>query len=142
MAYVSDNPILFHPGALEEKDGKWVQMGLKCDACGKTSYPIPELCPFCSAKDGQKKQLSNVGTVFSYSVTRVPVGPYKPPIIGAYIDLPEGTRLFGQIHADVEAVKTGLQVEVQTGVLYTEKDGTEVLGYYYVPCKNGCGGAQ
>ena len=98
---MSDNQILFHPGALEEKDGTWVQMGFKCDACGKTSYPVPERCPFCSAREGQKKQLSSTGTVFSYSITRIPVGPYKPPIIGAYIDLPEGTRVFGQIRADV-----------------------------------------
>jgi len=130
------NQILFHPGALDEKDGKWVQMGFKCDACGKTSYPVSELCPFCSSKNGQKKQLSKTGTVFSYSITRVPVGPYKPPIIGAYIDLPEGTRVFGQIHADIEDIKTGLQVEMKTGVIWTEKDGTEVFGYYYVPCKN------
>lgn len=129
------NQILFHPGALEEKDGEWVQMGFKCDACGQTSYPVWELCPFCSSDSGNKKQLSKTGTVFSYSITRVPVGPFKPPIIGAYIDLPEGTRVFGQIHADTEDIKTGLKVEVQTGVIWTEKDGTEVVGYYYVPCK-------
>ena len=132
---MSSNQTLFHPGALEEKDGKWVQMGFKCGDCGKTSYPVPELCPFCSSNNGEKQPLSCTGTVFSYSITRVPVGPYKPPIIGAYIDLPEGTRLFGQIHADVEEVKTGLQVEMKTGVLYTQKDGTEVFGYYYVPAK-------
>ncbi len=136
------NQILFHPGALEEKNGKWLQMGFKCDACGKTSYPVVELCPFCSSGKGKKKQLSKTGTVFSYTITRVPVGPYKPPVIAGYIDLPEGTRVFGQIRADIEDLKTGLQVEMKTGVIWTEKDGTEVLGYYYVPCKNGCGGAN
>jgi uncharacterized OB-fold protein len=66
-------------------------------------------------------------------VTRVPVGPYKPPIIGGYIDLPEGTRVFGQIHARVEDVKTGMKLKMETGVIWIEKDGTEVLGYYYIP---------
>jgi uncharacterized protein len=61
------------------------------------------------------------------------VGPFKPPIIGGYIDLPEGTRVFGQIRVTVEEMKTGMKVEVKTGVIWTEKDGTEVLGYYYVP---------
>lgn len=136
------NQIIFHSNALEEKNGKWVQMGFKCDACGKTSYPVVELCPFCSSGKGEKKQLSKTGTVFSYTITRVPVGPYKPPVIAGYIDLPEGTRVFGQIHADIEDLKTGLQVEMETGVIWTEKDGTEVLGYYYVPCNNGCGGVK
>ncbi|MCX5834830.1 MAG: OB-fold domain-containing protein [Deltaproteobacteria bacterium] len=134
--------IIFHPGALDEKDGKFVQMGNKCRDCGKTSYPAVELCPFCSSENKEKVPLSTVGTLFSFSVTRVPVGPYKPPIIGGYIDLPEGTRVFGQIHANVEDVKTGMKVKVETGIIWTEKDGTEVLGYYYVPCEAERGGAK
>jgi len=125
--------VIFHPGALDEKDGALVQMGNRCGGCGKTSYPAVELCPFCSSEKLQKVPLSTVGTLFSFSVTRVPVGPYKPPIIGGYVDLPEGTRVFGQIHAGVEDVKTGMKLRVETGVIWTGKDGTEVVGYYYVP---------
>lgn len=132
--------IIFHSGALVEKDGSIIQMGNKCNNCGKTSYPAVELCPFCSSENTEKVALSTVGTLFSFSVTRVPVGPYKPPIIGGYVDLPEGTRIFGQIHAKLEEVKTGMKVEVQTGVIWTEKDGSEVLGYYYVPCGADSGG--
>jgi len=134
------NQIIFHSGALDEKDGSLIQMGNKCKNCGKTSYPAVELCPFCSSENVERVSLSTVGTLFSFSVTRVPVGHYKPPIIGGYIDLPEGTRVFGQIHAKVEDVKTGMKVKVETGVIWTEKDGTEVLGYYYVPCKEESGG--
>jgi uncharacterized OB-fold protein len=136
------NQIIFYPGALDEKDGSLVQVGNRCRDCGKTSYPAVELCPFCSSENVGEVPLSPVGTLFSFSVTRVPVGPFRPPIIGGYIDLPEGTRVFGQIRADVKHVKTGMKVKVQTGVLWTEKDGTEVLGYYYVPCEAECGGAQ
>jgi uncharacterized OB-fold protein len=127
--------IIFHPGTLEEKNGTFVQMGNKCSKCGKISFPIVELCPFCSSKEGERLPLSTVGKLFSYSITRVPVGPYKPPIIAGYVDLPEGTRVFGQICTEVEDVKTGIQVKVKTGVIWTEKDGTDVLGYYYVPCE-------
>jgi len=42
----------------------------------------------------------------------------------------------------VEEVKTGMKVKVETGVIWTEKDGTEVLGYYYVPFKPEDGGAK
>ena len=132
--------IIVQAGALDEKDGSFIQMGNKCKNCGKTSYPAVELCPFCSSENVEKVSLSTVGTLFSFSVTRVPVGPYKPPFIGGYVDLPEGTRVFGQIHAKVEDVKTGMKLKVQTGVIWTEKDGTEVLGYYYVPCEAVSGG--
>ena len=124
---------IFYPGALVEKDGKLVQMANKCTDCGKTAYPVTELCQYCSSANVEKVPLSTVGTLFAYSVTRVPVGQYKPPIIGGYIDLPEGTRVFGQIHDKLENVKTGMKLKVETGVIWTEKDGTEVFGYYYVP---------
>jgi uncharacterized OB-fold protein len=127
------NQIIFHPGALDEKDGKFIQMGNKCKDCGKTTFPALELCQFCSSEKLEKVPLSTIGTLFSFSVTRVPVGPYIPPIIGGYIDLPEGTRVFGQIHANVEDMKTGMKLKVETGIIWTEKDETKVLGYYYVP---------
>lgn len=128
------NEIIFHFGALEKEGDTLVQMGFKCDDCGKTSFPVYELCPFCSSENGRKTRLSSTGTLFSYSITRVPVGPYKPPIIAGYIDLPEGTRVFGQIHADAKEVKTGMRLKVETGTIWTEKDGAEVIGYYYTPC--------
>jgi uncharacterized OB-fold protein len=80
--------------------------------------------------------------LFSFSITRVPVGPYKPPIVAGFIDLPEGTRIFGQIHAAPDEIKTGILMTMKTGVLWTEKDGTEVMGYYYVPIWTDVGGAE
>lgn len=134
--------ITFHPGVLDEREGRLIQMGNKCNRCGKTSFPVVELCPACSSGDLEKVSLGTEGTVFSYSITRVPVGPYKPPIIGAYIDLPEGTRIFGQIRTELEKVRIGMKVRMETGVIWTEKDGTEVLGYYYVPIEAGSGGGS
>lgn len=134
--------IVFDSSALDEKNGQLVQIGNKCGECGKTSFPAVELCPACSSGDVNKVPLSKEGIVYSWCATRVPVGPFKPPFIGAYIDLPEGTRLFGHIHADIDRVKTGMKVKVETGVIWTEKDGTEVLGYYYLPSEAEVGGAQ
>lgn len=131
------NQVIFHNGVLDEVDGKLIQMGGKCQDCGKTSYPAVERCIFCGSENTKKIPLSQQGTVFSFSVTRVPVGPYKPPVVGGYVDLPEGTRVYGQIKAGPENVKVGMKVKVETGVIWTEKDGKEVIGYYYVPLDEG-----
>lgn len=136
------NEVIFHPGALEREGDDLVQIGFKCDDCGKTSYPVYELCPFCSSENGKKTKLSDTGILFSYSITRVSVGPFKPPIIAGYIDLPEGVRVFGQIHTEIEKVKTGMRLKVETGMKWTEKDGTEVIAYYYTPCEREEGGAE
>ncbi|HHY13810.1 MAG TPA: hypothetical protein GX526_04125 [Thermoanaerobacterales bacterium] len=124
---------VFHSGVLEERDGELVQIGHKCHDCGKTSFPAVELCIYCSSANIEKVPLSTIGKVFAYSITRVPVGVYKPPIIGAYIDLPEGVRIYGQIHTDEKNMRTGMKVRMETGIIFEKEDGTEVLGYYYVP---------
>ena len=128
---------IFFPKALTEKDGKYVQMGQHCKTCGRTTFPVTELCMNCSSDKIEKVQIATEGTVYSWSVTRVPVGGYKPPFIGAYIDLTDGVRIFAQVKTDPDTMKTGMKVKVETGVIYTEKDGTEVLGYYYVPANGG-----
>jgi uncharacterized protein len=128
---------IFFKGALDEVDGKLFQMGNKCRDCTKTSYPAGERCIFCGSENVEKVKMSQIGTVFTHCITRVPVGPFKPPFIGAYIDLPEGARVFGQIHAGVDEVKVGMKVKVETGVVWTDKDGKEALGFYYVPYNEG-----
>lgn len=133
---------VFYPGTLEEVDGKLIQTGNKCSKCGKVSFPKTELCPFCAGEELEKVPLSEEGTVFSHAVTRMPVGHYKPPIIGAYVDLPEGTRVYGQIYADESEVKNGMKVRVQIAPIWQEtdrktKEEYDVYGYYYVPAEGG-----
>jgi uncharacterized OB-fold protein len=136
------NEKIFHSGALEIEGDSLIQMGFRCNSCGKTSFPVYELCPFCSSGNGTKTPLSKTGKLFSYSITQVPVGPYKPPIIAGYIDLPEGVRVFGQIRAHADDIKTGMRLKMETGTIWVEKDGTEVAGYYYTPCGEEEGGAE
>ena len=130
-------PTIFHNNALTEVDGKLVQMGVKCAICGKTTYPATERCAYCGAAEIQPAKMSEIGIVYSYCIVRLPVGPYKPPMIGAYVDLPEGARIYAQIHAPEEEVKVGMKVALRTGVIWTAKDGTEITGYYYVPYVEG-----
>jgi benzoylsuccinyl-CoA thiolase BbsA subunit len=133
---------IFHAGTLEEMDGRLVQVGHKCKACGKVNFPQSERCMFCGSNEFEKVPLSEEGILYSYAVTEVPVGPYKPPIIGGFIDLPEGARVYAQIRTDREKVKKGMKVKVQVAPIYTQEDGTEVMGYYYVPAEENEGGAK
>ena len=129
-----DNKVLFYNGALEEYPGGWKMVGIKCAHCGRTSYPATERCNFCGADDTEKVELSSIGTVYAFNVVRVPVADYAPNMVGGLIDLPEGVRLYGQIHAPVEKVSVGMKVRLQIGPLYTNKAGQKVFGFFYVPC--------
>ena len=126
---------IFFKGTLEEVDGKLVQVGNVCKKCGKISFPQGERCLFCGSGETEKKPIATEGTLYSYSITRRPVGPFEPPFAGGYVDLPDDVRVYGQIHTDPENVKVGMKLKAEVGTLYTEEDGTEVVGYYYVPAE-------
>lgn len=130
--------VYFYNGTIEEQDGKLVQVGYKCKKCGKITFPKAEACMYCGdyTEEPEKVQLATEGTVYSYSVNRVGVGPFEAPFCGAYINLMDGVRIYGQIRdIPVEEIRTGMKVKVQIGTLYTKPDGTEVTGYWYVPEK-------
>jgi len=128
--------VLFCKGAMEEINGEWKLVGVRCNCCGKVSYPRSERCVYCASDDTVETVLEETGVVYSFNTVRVPVGPYRPPVIGGLIDTPEGVRLYGQIRAEDGTVKAGMKLKMETGTLYTDKDGTEVFGFYYVPAED------
>jgi len=133
---MEDN-LLFYNGALEKCNGEWRMKGVNCPDCGHTSYPVTERCTFCGSRNVESVDLSTSGTIYAFNIVRVPVAGYAPNLIGGLIDLPEGIRLYGQIRAPLGEVRIGMKVKLETGPLYTDKDGKEVFGFYYIPDTEG-----
>jgi uncharacterized OB-fold protein len=74
----------------------WVLVGSRCPACGRTFYPARELCPehleVCAEVD-----LSEHGVIHAAAfVVRPPAG-FEQQFWVAYVDLPEGVRVFAQL---------------------------------------------
>lgn len=132
-----DTQVLFYEGALEQVDGTWKLMGSKCACCGYVAYPAKERCPICGGDSTEHVELSSTGTVYSFNIVRVPVGRFRPPMIGGLIDLPEGVRLYTQIRGPESSIHAGMPVKMEVGPLYTDADGNEVLGFYCLPEEKG-----
>ena|ERR1051325_10890484 len=83
----------------------------RCAACGRyVHFPEP-VCPYCGGTDLPYTKVSGHGTVHTYSVIERTFLPgFQPPYTVAWIDLPEGARVFGRLAAD--GPRIGLPVEV------------------------------
>jgi uncharacterized OB-fold protein len=81
---------------LQERNGEWFLVGSRCPACSTVYYPPRRLCAddldTCETVD-----LSRYGTL--YEAVQVLVAPqgFDAPYWIAYVDLPEGPRVFAPL---------------------------------------------
>ena len=98
----------------------------RCTACGHYRFPPMPVCPQCGSTESTWARLSGRGTIYSWTVTRVPRFESTPPVaftgfedripfINAVVELEEqeGLRMLSNIvEAAPETVDTGMPVEV------------------------------
>jgi uncharacterized OB-fold protein len=74
--------------------------------------------------------LSKRGTLYSYTITRVPVGRYPIPHAIGMITLPEKVRLTAPLVMGDQDFKIGDEMEMEITTLWTEED-RDVIGYKF-----------
>ena len=83
-------------------------------------------------------KLSNKGKVYVYSVVHQSFPGIKTPYITAIVDLPEGVSVRCNL-IDVEPEPTklrfGMPVEMTTGVSQQDRDGNDVIAFYFRPSR-------
>jgi uncharacterized OB-fold protein len=89
-------PGLLHEGASPE-DRSYL-IGSRCRKCGRTFFPRQFLCSVCMQNNTMEEiPLSTRGKIDTFSVVHVAPLGFKAPYVQAFVDLPEGPRLFSII---------------------------------------------
>jgi uncharacterized protein len=107
-----------------------VLVGNKCPQCGAAFFPKAEFCTQCLNKELEELPLSKRGTLYSYTITRVPVGRYPIPHAVGMITLPEKIRITVPLIISEEDFKIGEEMEMEISTLWTEEDH-DVIGYKF-----------
>lgn len=98
--------------------------GGRCPGCATVFFPRFSVCPGClSTEPMAEVALSRHGVLYSYSVVHVSQPGFPAPYVVAYVDLPEGPRVFG--HLDGPA-PLGSEVEIYGGPIGRDA-GNEVV---------------
>jgi uncharacterized OB-fold protein len=73
-------------------------VGVRCTECGHPVAFARSCCPVCgsSVREGS---FGPLGTVWSLTTVRIPVGERVPPYTLAYVDLDDGPRILGHVVA-------------------------------------------
>ena len=88
----------------------------RCAACERIQFPPRRYCAGCLSDDLAWERASGRGQVRSYTIVRVPMSPAfaaDVPYAVALVELPEGTRIVGNVSGDPKALYVGMPVEVE-----------------------------
>jgi uncharacterized OB-fold protein len=118
--------------------GKAILIASECADCQKRVFPPTDICPECLSENLSRKPLSRRGTLYSWSVVHAAPKGWSLPYVAAYVDLPEGVRVFAHM-VDVEPAELvmDMDVEVCMATLGTDETGAPVESYSFVPVKEG-----
>ncbi len=126
----------FHPDLFEAPEGEPPYLkGYKCKKCGKIWFPkfVPCPNPDCWSEEMEVIKLSRRGKI--YSATNVYIGQptmreYMPMVM-AYVDLPEGVRVFAQLEGEINSFQCGDEVELIAGPIRNNRDGKPIISYKF-----------
>lgn len=113
-----------------------VLVGGRCENCGKIFFPKKTVCPNCF--DGELKDipLSKRGKLHTYSLSVMGPPEIEKPYVCAFIDLPEGIKLFSVL-TDCEpwdeVLQIGMDMEMIVEKIKEDKSGNEILSYKFRP---------
>jgi uncharacterized OB-fold protein len=123
--------IAFRPGVLDEQARV---VGSRCPSCGARYFPSRQVCSRCLASDLETVPLSDVGTLYTYTVVRQAAPGFEVPYILGYVDLPEDVRLLGQVAGiEPEAVRLGMRLHLSVEPFGEDEDGRTVMGFRFRP---------
>ena len=110
-------------------------IGSRCKLCNTVFFPPRSICTRCFKDDVMEKtELGRTGKLCSYSTVWQNIPRYQSPYMVAYVDLPEGVRVFAHLtDCDPSELRIGMEVETVIDVLRKDEDGKEVVGYKFRP---------
>jgi uncharacterized OB-fold protein len=133
-------PELFDPDA----PGGPALVGGRCRACGEALFPYRPVCPACKRWEVERVHLSRTGTLYSFTVCHTAPLGWKAPYLQAYVELPEGVRVFTLISDEVtpavDALEVGMPMELVAEAVGSDGAGREVVTYKFRPRRPAPGG--
>jgi uncharacterized OB-fold protein len=103
-------------------------VGTRCQECGSVSWPARPVCQRCGAAAANEIQLSDEGTLLTYTTVRVPRAGLSAPYVLGQVDLLDGVRIFAHGRGLTEEHRVPLRVR-----LILSDDPSRVPPFYFQP---------
>ena len=124
---------MISPRYHREKPQRYRLEAGKCKGCGNVSFPPRLVCPKCKSKEFETVNLSDKGTLKTFTIIRVASDTFslQTPYAVGIVELNDGVRLTTQIAGvDFKQLKIGKKVKLVFRKIQDEgKSGLHCYGY-------------
>jgi uncharacterized protein len=110
----------------------------RCGECGAHYFPQRRVCARCLSETLERVPLSTRGTIYTCTVVHQSTPEFPVPYVLAYVDLPEGVRVPGQVAGcDPAQVHLGMSVDLAVEPLGEREEGRAPVSYRFQPAVEG-----
>lgn len=138
---------LLNPGTvrLPERDGETpCLIGARCAACGTAVFPAMPVCPACrTVETMEQAEMGRTGRLHSHTIARFAPKGFTAPVFQAFVDLPEGPRIFTLIGkacpVETGVLEDGMEMSLVIEALADTPEKADTFTYKYVPAAGAAG---
>lgn len=121
---------------LDQEGARGVLLGWRCRRCNEHFFGEVFLCRRCSDQDLEPVDLGALGTLYSYTIVRVPPPGWngEVPYALGQVELPQGPHVLCRVvDCPPECLHVGMALELTTEVATDDEEGTQSLVYAWRP---------
>lgn len=128
-----------------ESDPSPCLVGSRCRECATVVFPRMPVCPACGRNGVMGDvEIGRRGRIYSHTIAYFAPKGFTAPFFQAFIDLPEGPRIFSLIGAacpvEPGVLENGMEMRLVIEPLADTPENRDKLTYKYVPAKPAGGG--
>ena len=121
-------------------DGEPFLAGQRCAACGAVYLGTRRACARCAAPGPFAEiPLARRGALYVWSIVHQSAPGVPVPYVVGIVDLPEGVSVrcnLIDVPPDPAELRFGMPVEMTTGVSQQDREGNDVVAFYFRPVKD------
>ncbi len=119
------------------ENGDAYLVGQRCTACRAVYLGQRRACSRCAAVGAfEEIPLSRTGKLWVWSIVYQSAPGIPVPYVVGVVDLPEGVSVrcnLVEVEPDPKRLRFGMPVEMTTGVSQQDRDGNDVVAFYFRP---------
>jgi uncharacterized OB-fold protein len=109
-------------------------LGSRCGVCGELAFPGRPVCPRCKRASTAPAEIGQRARLHSFTVCHAARAGWPAPYLQAYVELPEGLRVFSLISSSVEPAADALEIGAEMELVVEPVHGDDgPLTYKYRP---------